>query len=99
VVRGNNDYNPDWPLTLDLVRNGLKFHLVHIPTDYPPPGTQIFIHGHTHVPRDEMRGGVRFLNPGSAGLANKGAPRSFAFLTLDEKGGVDWEVVLVSSPG
>ena len=26
--------------------------------------------------------GVRFLNPGSAGLANKGAPRSFAWLEL-----------------
>jgi len=28
--------------------------------------------------------GTRFLNPGPAGLANKGAPRSFAWLELAE---------------
>jgi predicted phosphodiesterase len=37
--------------------------------------------GHTHVPHDEMIGGVRWYNPGSAGLANKGAPLSLALLT------------------
>lgn len=95
VVRGNNDFEVEWPLTLNLVRGGVKFHLVHIPTDHPPASTQVLLHGHTHVPRDETRAGVRFLNPGSAGLANKGAPRSIAFLTLDGQGGMDWRVELV----
>jgi len=97
VVRGNNDFNPEWPLTLNPKREGIQFHLVHIPTDYPPAGTQVMIHGHTHVPRDEVADGIRFLNPGSAGLANKGAPRSFAILTLDKGRIQNWQVILVSS--
>ncbi|MFQ3670371.1 MAG: YfcE family phosphodiesterase [Verrucomicrobiia bacterium] len=92
VVRGNNDFGP-WPYVADLERSGIHFHLVHI-----PPGTvprcDVVIHGHTHVPRDEVVGGVRWLNPGSAGLANKGAPRSIGLLGLGE-GGVEWQVVLV----
>ena len=95
IVRGNNDFEIEWPLTLNLLRGGTNFHLIHIPPKASPPSAQIVLHGHTHVPRDEMVGKIRFLNPGSAGLANKGAPRSFAFLTLDEKGGVDWRVELV----
>lgn len=95
VVRGNNDYAMDWPLTLDLVRGRIRFHLVHIPPDYPPASAQILLHGHTHVPRDEIRGKVRFLNPGSACLANKGAPRSIAFLTIGGGGEMDWRMELV----
>jgi len=96
VVRGNNDFELEWPLTLDLRRGDVNFHLVHIPTNHPPASAQLVLNGHTHVPRDETRAGVRYLNPGSAGLANKGAPRSFAILTL-RKGEIDWKVERVSS--
>ncbi len=84
VVRGNNDWTlSEYPLTLDLERGGETFHLVHIPPGQQtmPLGDGWVLHGHTHVPRDEQaRGGRRVYNPGSAGLANKGAPLSVAFL-------------------
>ncbi len=80
VVLGNNDYGLSYPLTLDLERGGEKFHLVHIPPREVPAGEGWLLHGHTHVPRDEQDGGRRIFNPGSAGLANKGAPLSVAIL-------------------
>ncbi|GAB4249437.1 MAG: metallophosphoesterase family protein [Candidatus Methylacidiphilales bacterium] len=92
VIRGNNDFSP-WPLTADLKRGELRFHLVHIPP-VKSPSCDILIHGHTHVPRDEMVAGVRWLNPGSAGLANKGAPRSVGLLTVDGNR-LEWQVLLV----
>src|SRR5262245_55303315 len=57
VVRGNCDSEPDWPLTLDFQVEGLRIHLEHIPSVKPPP-CDLFLHGHTHVPRDETIGGV-----------------------------------------
>lgn len=82
VVRGNQDNQPDWPMSLELERLGHRFHLLHIPPRQVPGGTEFLLHGHTHVPRDQLVEGARYLNPGSAGLANKGAPRSFAWLEL-----------------
>ena len=82
LVRGNQDYESSWPMSLDLERLGCRFHLLHIPPRSAPAGVRFLMHGHTHVPRDQVVEGVRFLNPGSAGLANKGAPRSFAWLEL-----------------
>jgi len=70
---------------------GLRIHLEHIPTPKPPP-CDLFLHGHTHVPRDETIRGVRFLNPGCVTRPIMGAPASFAWLTV--KGGtVTWETL------
>lgn len=84
VVRGNQDHQPDWPMSVELERFGHHFHLVHIPPGHAPAGAKFLLHGHTHVPRDQKVEETRFLNPGPAGLANKGAPRSFAWLELAE---------------
>jgi putative phosphoesterase len=81
TILGNNDGGLELPLTLDLEREGETFHLIHIPPVRSPVKSGWLLHGHTHVPRDEQQGGVRWFNPGSAGLANKGAPLSVAFLT------------------
>ena len=35
VVRGNCDSSSEWPLVVDLVRDGLRFRLEHIPPDVP----------------------------------------------------------------
>ncbi len=83
VVLGNNDFGLSYPLTLDLEREGEAFHLVHIPPREAPPGPGWLLHGHTHRPRDERSGERRVFNPGSAGLANKGAPLSLAILTRE----------------
>jgi len=95
VVAGNCDAHP-WPLSLTLERGGLSFHLVHIPP-HParvPPGAHAVLHGHTHVPRDETIGAVRWLNPGCITRPNRGAPASFAWLTI-EGSRFGWELVRV----
>jgi putative phosphoesterase len=93
VVRGNCDFNYDWPLIADLERHGVRFRLQHIPPSSRqfPDKIDVLLHGHTHVPRDETIRGIRFLNPGSIGKPNKGAPASFAFLTVGDSGEVTWE--------
>lgn len=95
IVRGNNDFEFDWPLTLDLNRGGVNFHLVHIPpVGVPALPNVVVLHGHTHIPRDEMVRGIRYLNPGSVGRANKGAPASFAYLEVADGEIKKWELVL-----
>ncbi len=81
VVVGNCDSHP-WPMSLELKREGVKFFLTHIPPVRAPRGCTAVLHGHTHVPRDETIGGVRWLNPGCITRPNRGAPASFAWLTV-----------------
>jgi uncharacterized protein len=94
VVKGNNDFFQPWPMEVTLERAGFSFRLIHIP---PRPqkisGSGFLLHGHTHVPRDEMLGEVRVLNPGTIGKANKGAPPSYAWLHLGADQRVEWRVV------
>lgn len=95
VVRGNCDAHP-WPLTLDFTREGVRCHLVHIPPAVAPKGAPIVLHGHTHVPRDEIDPlGVRWLNPGCITRPNRGAPASFAWLTLERGKAPQWELVRI----
>lgn len=92
LVRGNCDDNSAWPLIIDLERHGLRFCLVHIPPSQPPANIDVLLHGHTHVPRDEMRQGVRFLNPGCVTRPNRGAPASVAFLEIFADGKLSWRI-------
>lgn len=95
VVRGNCDECTEWPLTLDFELAGFRFHLEHIPSRVAPKGSDFFLHGHTHVPRDETIDSVRFLNPGCITRPNRGAPASYAWLRLGAKYSVEWELVRV----
>ena len=81
VVLGNNDFDLDSPLVLDLERGGERFHLIHILPRRTPAHSDWLLFGHTHRPADEMHNHVHLFNPGSAGRANKGAPVSVGFLT------------------
>ena len=92
VVRGNCDSNFEWPLVLDLVRGGLRFRLQHIPPDHPPDDVDVLLHGHTHVPRNERRGSVLFLNPGCVTRPNRGSPPSVAWLEAVD-GKISWTLV------
>jgi len=92
AVRGNCDSNFDWPLTLDLNRNGVRFRLVHIPPDKPPDDVAVLLHGHTHVPRNECVKNVRFLNPGCVTRPNRGAPPSVALLEIAADGELNWRL-------
>ena len=81
-VRGNCDSNFEWPLLVDLVRNGLRFRLQHIPPGRTPNDCDVLLHGHTHVPRYERVGHALFFNPGCITRPNRGAPASWARLEL-----------------
>ncbi|HME88494.1 MAG TPA: metallophosphoesterase family protein [Chthoniobacterales bacterium] len=92
VVRGNCDWNSDWPLVVDFTRAGLKFRLQHIPPGVPPDDVDVVLHGHTHVPRNEKRRGVLFLNPGCVTRPNRGSPRSVAWLEI-VNAKISWRLV------
>jgi uncharacterized protein len=92
VVRGNCDSNNEWPLVVDLARGGLKFRLQHIPPDDVPGDVDVVLHGHTHVPRNEKRGRVLFLNPGCVTRPNRGAAPSVAWLEISGDGKLDWKL-------
>lgn len=95
IVRGNCDSDVAWPLILDFELEGSTFHLEHIPNRQPHSGSDFFLHGHTHVPRDERIAGTRYLNPGCITLPNRGAPSSWAWLTLETGKPIDWQLVKV----
>jgi uncharacterized protein len=92
VVRGNCDSNFEWPLVVDLVRVGLRFRLQHVPPNQPPNEADVVLHGHTHVPRNERRGSVLFLNPGCVTRPNRGSPPSVAWLEIVLRK-INWRIV------
>lgn len=92
VVRGNCDSDEGWPLELTLERAGTVFHLTHIPPPKRVRGTDVILHGHTHVPRDEQRDGVRWLNPGCI-TRPRGAGASFAWLLLEPGRKLSWKIM------
>jgi putative phosphoesterase len=92
VVRGNCDSNFDWPLIVDLVRGEKRFRLQHIPPERPPENIDVVLHGHTHVPRNEKRAAIWFLNPGCVTRPNRGAAPSVAWLEIED-GKISWRLV------
>jgi len=92
VVRGNCDSNFDWPLMVDFVRGKKRFRLGHLPPERPPEKIDVVLHGHTHVPRNEKRAGVWFLNPGCVTRPNRGAAPSVAWLEIAD-GKINWRLV------
>ncbi len=92
IVRGNCDDVAEWPLVVDLQRNGVRFRLVHIPPLRAPENVDVLLHAHTHVPRNERISCVLFLNPGCVSRPNRGAPASVAFLRISVTGELGWEI-------
>jgi hypothetical protein len=92
IVRGNCDSNFEWPLIIDLKRNGLRFRLVHIPPGRTPENIDVLLHGHTHVPRNERHEGVLFLNPGCVTRPNRGAAPSVGRLEIFDDGELSWKL-------
>lgn len=96
VVRGNCDpAGCGWPWSLDLKAGNTKIRLIHIPpTDasFSFGGRpDLLLHGHTHVPRDEVVAGIRFLNPGCI-TRPRADIRSFAWLELAEGQEPKWRM-------
>jgi len=95
AVRGNCDWEGKWPLSLTLEREGLRFYLTHIPPSRSdlPHGVHAVLHGHTHQPRDEVIGGLRWLSPGSASQPRGGTRAGFAWLEVEGGRLTCWEQV------
>jgi predicted phosphodiesterase len=55
-------------------------------------GFNMVVYGHSHVPRQEMRNGVLYLNPGSAGPRRFALPVSLARVVIKD-GRIDAEIV------
>jgi putative phosphoesterase len=88
AVRGNNDRGA-WARALPeqtVVRAGaarlLVIHDVHELDDGAPGGVHAVISGHSHKPSIERRGGVLYLNPGSAGPRRFSLPIALARLRV-----------------
>lgn len=56
-------------------------------------GLAMVVSGHTHRPLVQRRGGVLFLNPGSAGPRRFALPATVARVTVGEGGALDAEMV------
>lgn len=106
AVLGNTDGDLDVKLTEVVTLGGKKFLIHHIVNPNAPDETlqrrltrerpDFVIFGHTHKAFDEVRNGVRFINPGYAGRPKFNQPRSVALLHLDDAGA---SLELIPLPG
>ncbi|TWO70308.1 metallophosphoesterase family protein [Caenimonas sedimenti] len=90
AVRGNNDKGA-WAQRLlksELVQVGKIFvYVIHdlneIDIDPAGAGVKVVVSGHSHRPKVEEKGGVLFVNPGSAGPRRFRLPISIAQILVD----------------
>ncbi len=90
AVRGNVDHGAwarELPRTHLIEVFGADLLLLHniaeLDLDPAAAGIAMVLYGHSHVPKEEERGGVRYVNPGSIGPRRFDLPISFAFLGED----------------
>lgn len=90
---GNNDwqdYGSSVRKTVSGIVGGAPFAVTHYPQDAEALARsgeyKLVVHGHTHVPRDEVMGECRIINPGSASRPRKGSARQC--LTVEVADGV-----------
>ncbi len=89
AVRGNNDRG-EWAERLDeierLAVEGVRLLVIHDLAELPAAAlttADVIVAGHSHRPSVERRGGVLFVNPGSAGPRRFKLPISAAELIVD----------------
>jgi uncharacterized protein len=90
VVRGNVDRG-GWargiPHDAVVQVEGVSIYMLHIlaELDLKPEaaGFAVVVYGHSHVPRSEVKNGVTYFNPGSAGPRRFKLPVSVGKLVVD----------------
>ena len=92
AVRGNNDTG-SWARklreteTLELAER--RIYVIHdlslLDIDPAEEGFDVVVAGHSHRPREEMREGVLYVNPGSAGPRRFSLPIAVASLRLSQR--------------
>jgi hypothetical protein len=103
AVRGNADRG-DWAgnlATTDVLEiSGLSIYVLHdlATLDLKPEkaGFAAVISGHSHMPREEIKDGVLYFNPGSAGPRRFKLPVTVGRLVIS-KGNVRGEVLKIIS--
>ena len=90
AVRGNVDdllWAEQLPETSVVDVEGLSIYVLHAldRLDLKPEaaGFAAVIYGHSHVPKQEMKNGVLYFNPGSAGPRRFSLPVSLGRLTVE----------------
>jgi uncharacterized protein len=99
AIRGNVDKSP-WarklPETEVVECGGLSIYVLHDlgQLDLKPKaaGFRVVISGHSHVPKQEIRDGVLYFNPGSAGPRRFKLPVTVGKLSID-KGEVRGQII------
>jgi putative phosphoesterase len=102
AVRGNVDRG-SWaealPETTTVEVEGHKLYVLHkiedLDIDPAAAGISAVIYGHSHVPSQQSKNGVLFLNPGSAGPRRFRLPVSIALLRITGRG-LEVESVIIS---
>ena len=90
AVRGNVDREP-WvrklPETQVLEAAGISIYILHSVADLDlkpeAAGFAAVVSGHSHIPKQEVRNGVLYFNPGSAGPRRFKLPVSVGRLVID----------------
>jgi hypothetical protein len=103
AVRGNVDTEP-WaqalPETEVVETDSVTIYVLHdlhaLGLDPSAAGFQVVVSGHSHKPAREERGGVLFINPGSAGPRRFDLPVTVALLHVDQP---PWKVDFVDLLG
>jgi putative phosphoesterase len=99
AVRGNIDTEP-WAQALSetevIETDSVTIYVLHdvhaLDLDPTAAGFQIIVSGHSHQPGRTERGGVLFLNPGSAGPRRFDLPVTLALLHLNSS---PWKIDFV----
>jgi uncharacterized protein len=102
AVRGNVDGGP-WarkiPLSEVVEVEGASIYMLHIleKLDLKPEaaGFKVVVYGHSHVPKSEMKNGVLYFNPGSAGPRRFKLPVTVGKLVV-EKDALRSEIIELS---
>jgi putative phosphoesterase len=92
VVRGNVD-TAEWatklPPTAEVMVGAVRIYVLHDVKELKlksiSPGVSIVVSGHSHRLGQETRGGILYINPGSAGPRRFNLPITVARLDLDQQ--------------
>jgi uncharacterized protein len=101
AIRGNVDVQTwarEFPETDVVELAGKTIYIIHdvnaIDLDPKAAGLDAVISGHSHKPSQEVKNGVLYLNPGSAGPRRFKLPVSVARITI-EQGKMDAAVLII----
>jgi putative phosphoesterase len=103
AIRGNVDVSgacAELPATEMVELGGAVFYMVHSVHDldiHPKAaGVDVVVSGHSHKPSVDTKGGVIYLNPGSAGPRRFSLPVTVGLVTVGD-GGVKARIVEILS--